>query len=202
MGEVRSPWAAAQRCALVRGGLAAGVSTTVALWFHLLAGGAMPALPGLGVPLLLALAACVLLARVRLAWPRLLVSVGVSQLLFHTLFVLGATSATHQHTAHAHHAVTATHPAGSSILMVLAHLAAGLLTAVLLRHGELILARLAAAARRLGWRFLPRPASLPVLPQRTAPVTGERPWVPVIRQMVGTSLTRRGPPQGRLLPTS
>lgn len=200
MGEVRSPWAPAQRRTLVRGGLAAGVSTAVALWFHLLAGGAMPAPPGLLVPLLLALVVCVLLARVRLAWPRLLVSVGVSQVLFHTLFVLG-TAPTHS-SAHPHHAALSTTQGSSSSLMVLAHVAAGVVTAALLRHGELVLARLTATVRRLGWRLLRRPTSLPALPRPTAPVTDGRRWAPVIRLLVGTSLTRRGPPRGRLLPTS
>lgn len=192
MDTARNPWAPAQRRALTRGALAAGVSTGIALLSHLIAGGAMPALPGIVVPLLLALAVCVLLSGVRMPWVRLLASVGVSQLFFHSLFVLGATDVTHAIGTHAHHASAA--PAAAP-LMVLAHGLAALLTAALLRHGEVILARIAEAVCRLGWRFRHAVVAVPARPT-PAPATlpDDRAWVPVTRMLVLASAVRRGPP--------
>lgn len=190
-----NPWAAAQRRALIRGGSAAGVSTGIALLFHLMAGGAMPALPGLAVPLLLALGVCILLAGVRLPSLRLLLSVGASQVFFHNLFMLSAADPATAG-AHAHHAMsTPVHETATSWWMVLAHVAAAVLTAVALRHGELVLARIRACVRRLAWRFLS-----PVLPQParptapSAPLADERAWVPTARLLVHASVVRRGPP--------
>ena len=201
METVRNPWAAAQRRALVRGGSAAGVATGIALLFHLMAGGAMPALPGLLVPLLLALGVCILLAGVRLPSLRLLLSVGASQVLFHNLFMLGAGQGAAG--VHAHHAMSVpaqeTH---SSSWMLLAHVGAAVLTAAALRHGELVVAHLRAAARRLAWHFL-----FPVLPRAarptapSAPLADERAWVPTTRLLVRTSVVRRGPPTPLAVPT-
>lgn len=208
METVRNPWAAAQRRALFRGGSAAGVSTSIALLFHLMAGGAMPALPGLVVPLLLAMGVCVLLAGVRLPAVRLLLSVGASQVLFHTLFMIGAGQGGAGGQggaagAHAHHAMTASvDETATSVWMVLAHVGAAVLTAAALRHGELILAHLRAALRRLTWRFLS-----PVLPQPArptaapSPLADERGWVPTARLLVHTSVVRRGPPTSLAVPT-
>ncbi|QDO88272.1 hypothetical protein FNH13_07860 [Ornithinimicrobium ciconiae] len=202
MDEARTPWAAAQRRAFVRGGLAAAVATTIALLFHLMAGGAMPALPGLVIPLLLAISVCILLAGVRLPSLRLLLSVGASQLLFHNLFMLGATDADAAE-AHAHHATgAAATQTGTSVWMVVAHLAAALLTAAALRHGELILARLSSAVRHLAWRFLHPVTTLPVRPTTPAArLVDEQAWVPTIHLAVHTSLVRRGPPIPLAVPT-
>ncbi|WP_208085535.1 hypothetical protein [Brevibacterium atlanticum] len=72
----------------LRGILAAAAATFVALTSHLLGGGAFPTALGIIVPLALSILACVLLAGRRLSLPRLTVSVGVSQALFHLLFSL------------------------------------------------------------------------------------------------------------------
>lgn len=200
MDEAHNPWAVAQRRVLVQGALAAIVATAIALWFHLLAGGAMPALPGVVVPLLLAFAGCVLLAHVRMPWLRLLSSVGSSQVLFHGLFVLGASEASQPSHTHGHHAVGV---GQSSPLMVLAHVVAAVLTAALLRHGELLLARIVAALRRLGWRFLHALRVAPLHPT-AAPATlaDEDAWVPVARLLLLTSAVRRGPPLLAVSPAS
>ncbi|USQ81447.1 hypothetical protein NF556_07295 [Ornithinimicrobium faecis] len=205
MDEARNPWAPAQRRALIRGSSAAGVSTAIALLFHLMAGGAMPALPGLVVPLLLALGVCILLAGVRLPSIRLLLSVGASQVLFHNLFMLGATDlgAAGSAGAHAHHAMSTPVDAGAtSVWMVLAHVAAAVLTAAALRHGELILTRIRSSVQRLTWRFLspvvPQPAR-PTAP--SAPLADERAWVPTTRLLVQASVARRGPPTPLAVPT-
>ena len=72
----------------LRGSLAATAATFVALTSHILGGGALPAAMGVIVPLALSSLVCVLLAGRRLSLPRLTVSVGVSQALFHLLFSL------------------------------------------------------------------------------------------------------------------
>ncbi|MBN9201811.1 MAG: hypothetical protein ABS61_08570 [Microbacterium sp. SCN 70-18] len=73
-----------------RGLLAAGVATFVALLSHVAAGGAMPGLLGIILPLVLAAAASTLLVGRRLSVWRLSLAVMLSQALFHVLFVLGA----------------------------------------------------------------------------------------------------------------
>ncbi|MCK0112633.1 hypothetical protein MWU75_10820 [Ornithinimicrobium sp. F0845] len=200
MDTAHNPWAAAQRRALVRGGAAAVVATATALLFHLMAGGAPPALPGLIVPLLLALGVCILLARMTLPSLRLLLSVGASQVLFHNLFMLGAPDL--GGAAHAHHAPGSTGDGTSSLWMGLAHVGAALLTAATLRHGELIVARLRATVRRLTWRFLHPVTPLPARPTTpSARLVDEQAWVPTTSLAVHTSLVRRGPPSPLAVPT-
>lgn len=192
METARNPWARTQRRALIRGGTAAFVSTGIALLFHLMAGGAVPALPGLLLPLFLATGVCVLLAGVRVPAVRLLISVGASQLLFHNLFMLGATDLAGA--AHTHHTASAPVPEESA-WMLLAHLAAAVLTALALRHGELILGRIGTSMRRLAWRFLRPAATVPAWPTAApARLVDERAWVPVARLLVRASVVRRGPP--------
>lgn len=75
-----------------RGAVAASVATFVALMSHLLGGGEIPGLLGIVVPWLLSLPVCMMLAGRRLSLWRLSISVAVSQVLFHVLFVLGTPS--------------------------------------------------------------------------------------------------------------
>ena len=72
----------------LRGTLAAVFATFVALTSHILGGGSFPTAMGVIVPLALSTLVCVLLAGHRLSLPRLTVSVGISQTLFHLLFSL------------------------------------------------------------------------------------------------------------------
>lgn len=199
----RNAWAVARRRAFLRGSLAAIVSTTLALISHLMAGAALPALPGLVLPLLLATCVCILLARVRLPAARLLLSVGASQVLFHNLFMMGATELGGAG-SHAHHAVGApVHEGHSSGWMVLAHVAAAALTALALRHGELVVARICATVRRLTWRFLRPAAPQPARPTApSAPLADERAWVPTTLLLVHASVVRRGPPAPLAVPAS
>lgn len=199
----RNPWAMARRRAFVRGSLAAVVSTALALICHLMAGGPLPALPGLVLPLFLATGSCILLAGVRLPATRLLLSAGASQVLFHNLFMLGATDLGGA-ASHAPHAMsTPAHEAHSSGWMVLAHLAAAVCTALALRHGELVVARLCATVRRVA-----RPLLRPIIPPPArpttppAPLADERAWEPTTRLLVRTSVVRRGPPTALAVPTS
>lgn len=66
-------------------------STLIALVSHVLAGGSVPGLPGILVPLAFSVFVCLPLSGRILSLPRLVLSVLASQMLFHWLFVLGAT---------------------------------------------------------------------------------------------------------------
>jgi hypothetical protein len=198
---------------LARAGAASAVATFVALMSHLLGGGAAPGPLGVAVPLLLATSLCLVLAPVRLPWLRLTVSVAVSQLLFHTLFSIGAGGApavaaggAHEHAGAAMLAPGAeamVHPGHASGAMWLAHAAAAVVTVLALRHGEAALSRVVAALRRAAHRVLL--AHVPVLPVRphvpAAPLSDERAWRPVARALTAASVVRRGPPAG-VLPVS
>ncbi|WP_228278242.1 hypothetical protein [Brevibacterium limosum] len=103
----------------LRGTLAATAATFVALTSHILGGGTFPTAMGVIVPLALSSLVCVLLAGRRLSLPRLTISVGVSQTLFHLLFSLftatgsaaaggGLTGLLGSHSAHS----TASHASG------------------------------------------------------------------------------------------
>lgn len=72
----------------LRGTLAAVFATFIALTSHILGGGSFPTAMGIIVPLALSTLVCVLLTGRRLSLPRLTVSVGISQTLFHFLFSL------------------------------------------------------------------------------------------------------------------
>lgn len=200
------------RRALVRGSLAAVASTALALALHLLAGGALPAAPGLLVPLTLAVGACVLLDRIRLTTPRLLLSVAASQLLFHGLFQMGAAPASSGSSVHAGHAVhidqaSATSAVGPALvehavhltpLMVGAHLLATLVTVVALLRGEAVLATIAATTRHWVSRALGAPAPVALRARTSTPA--QQPARLPTSLLVVTTQARRGPPV-RFLPT-
>lgn len=152
--------------------VAASVSTFIALASHVFAGGGMPGLVGIAFPFGLAVLACLLLARIRTDSVRLALSVGASQFLFHTLFVLGTPPAavgvgatTDVHAGHSGHGQLAASSAladfatnasaGSSAaalhlghdapLMWAMHAVAAVLTALALYFGETLLTSLAKA---------------------------------------------------------
>ncbi|PPF41983.1 hypothetical protein C5B85_17970 [Pseudoclavibacter sp. AY1F1] len=152
--------------------VAASVSTFIALASHVFAGGGLPGMLGIAFPFGLAVLACLLLARIRTDSLRLALSVGASQFLFHTLFVLGTPPAAggsgtmaDAHAGHAAHGQLAASSAmadfassagaGSSSaaihlghdgpLMWAMHAVAAVLTALALYFGEALLASLAKA---------------------------------------------------------
>ncbi|WP_431836068.1 hypothetical protein [Cellulomonas sp. Y8] len=188
---------------------ASGVATFLALMSHLLAGGSMPGVLGIAIPLLLATPICLVLAQMRSTWLRLSVSVAISQLLFHTLFSLGApgpgtvtTSAGHQHGAVGAVALVpdgtdaVIHAGHASGAMWLAHAGAAVVTVLALRHGEAALASVIASLRRAAHRVLrvrvPAPPVQPHAP--AAPLRDERAWRPAARVLIAASVVRRGPP--------
>ncbi len=75
---------------VARGAAAAAVATFVALLSHVSGGGEVPGILGIVVPLALSFVACTALAGRRTSALRLGLAVAVSQVLFHTLFVLGS----------------------------------------------------------------------------------------------------------------
>ncbi|WP_424466396.1 hypothetical protein [Pseudoclavibacter helvolus] len=149
--------------------LAATVSTFIALASHVLAGGGMPGVLGVAFPFGLAVLACLLLARIRTDSLRLGLSVGASQFLFHTLFVLGtpptAGGATDAHAGHAGHGqlaaasamadfastagagapAAAVHLGHDGPLMWAMHALAAALTALALYFGEALVSALTRA---------------------------------------------------------
>ena len=112
----------------------------------------MPGILGLVVPWLLSLMICVLLAGRSLSLARLSVSVAVSQLLFHLLFVLGTITPSATSSPHVHGAPLVLPPSTGIPEAVIAdgsmwlgHGVAALLTILALHRGE----RLALALRQL-----------------------------------------------------
>ncbi len=185
----------------MRGSAAASVATFVALLSHVSGGGEVPGLFGVAVPLALSFVVCTALAGRRLSTGRLAVAVAVSQVLFHTLFVLGSydlSAAVHVHGS------TLPGSAGGSLpavtpdaAMWLGHAVAAVATTVALHRGERTLAALGVLAERsVEWlRARVRVAlALPTAPpaRRSAPVV-----VAAVRPtsaLVVSSAHRRGPP--------
>ncbi len=141
---------------IARGAVAASVATFVALLSHVAAGGAMPGMLGIAVPWVLSFAVCVVLAGRSLSLVRLSLAVTVSQVLFHTLFVLGASAAPAASfvpaaAGHAHHGVVVAAGASASGVvdpaMWLGHALAVVLTVAALYRGERAALRLLDLAR-------------------------------------------------------
>jgi len=137
---------------VARGSSAALFATLLAAFSHLIAGGDTPTLFGLGASLLLSAALCTLLTTRTLSLSRLVIAMGASQVMFHSLFsTLGNPIAVaHEHSAampldaapHAHSA------------MWLAHVVAGALTILAFRYGESAFWSLAIIARLFFARLL------------------------------------------------
>lgn len=194
---------------VLRGSLAAAIATFLALVSHVTAGGQMPGWVGIVVPLVLSLAVCTALAGRRLSLWRLSVAVAVSQVLFHTLFVLGTFApssstggATHPH-AHAAvsmpvgvAATTSTHLHAEGWMLVL-HGVAAVVTVAALYRGERACHRLRSIAAELAqWvrrRLLPGSVALPVEPVRPGVPVARAPFRPS-RSPLALSASRRGPP--------
>lgn len=188
---------------VLSGLVAASLATFVALLSHVTGGGVMPGAVGIVLPLVLSVLVCVALAGRRLSLVRLSLSVVISQVLFHTLFVLGASggvTATGQSSHHGSVALTATgsteHAAGhTSATMWAAHVVAAVVTIAALRHADVLLSRLADTARFVA-DFVAR-LTLVLIPVVSGPT--RVPFARVVRRLraatrsVGT-ISRRGPP--------
>lgn len=183
---------------LARGSIAAALSTWVALAFHLLGGGDLPAVAGVVIPFVLSWCACVGLAAWRAHALRLSASVLVSQGLFHLLFTLGASGRAEggHHGSPVDLGSAEAAAAAPSSHMWLAHLVAAAITVLALRSGEQALIRLSRAlidgARRL--------CAAPVLERLdTLARAGSIPDAVDVREDLGRfhrDISRRGPPVG------
>ncbi len=143
-----------RRVAVVRGLAASSLAIFVALAGHVFSGGEAPGVLGVVVPWLLALMLCTLLAGRRLSLVRLSVSVALSQLLFHLLFVLGSITPATQ-LGHVHGLPTTLPLTGAIVAdpqMWFGHAIAALITVVALHRGERMLLTLRdLAVSILGW---------------------------------------------------
>jgi hypothetical protein len=186
----------------LRGWIAAAVSVFVALCSHTLAGGNVPSPVGVALCLAFAGMICIALAGKSLSLPRLAVSVGVSQFLFHGAFsLLGSAPVTGSTGSMAstmdvqtlHLQAAADSGMAMPAWMWFAHAVAALVTIAALRYGERAFWAVLALARPFVIRMLAAltPAETPV---RRAPVS------PVLcaprSRLIVSSLSRRGPPAG------
>lgn len=186
---------------VARGAVAASVATFVALLSHVSGGGEVPGLFGLVVPLALSFVVCVALAGRRLSLARLGLAVTLSQVLFHTLFVLGSFQpgiAGHVHGAPLVLTGDATAPVVTAdATMWAGHLVAAIATTAMLHRGERTVAVLRAlAARCVAWvRARARVAVVSVgpAPARRVLALVVADVVPIAAVVV-ESARRRGPP--------
>lgn len=213
---------------LLRGTAAATLATSVALGGHLVGGGAMPSWLGVALPWWLSVAACTVLAGSRFSLARMSLAVVASQALFHGLFMAGtpgdpgvqlvAPPGSHlDHGAHlagsgADHAGSAAHTghtgvasaaehalhSHSDLRMLLWHLVAALVTALLLHRGEAMLWHSFSLVGQLR-AVLGRPDDLAPAPTFPLPaptrVVPETAHVRPARRTVLTPQLRRGPPR-------
>ncbi len=191
---------------VARGMLASGVAIFVAALFHVAGGGAAPGPVALALSLAFSTLASIALTARRLSLWRLVVSVGLSQFLFHALFSLSGGTATfstpgglaHVH-AGTHLTMTAgTMPAMHSDLgpdMWVSHATAVLVTVIALRFGESAFWGLFETARIAVARIVRRVAVVPV--PVTAPSVPSAEAEPSLLRDLGLPLARlrhRGPP--------
>lgn len=185
---------------LARGALAASVATWAALISHVAGGGQVPGWLGIAVPFVLSVAVCTALAGRRLSLIRLALAVTGSQLLFHTLFVLGAVTPTAG--GHGHHMTLMTDAGGTTAamgadpLMWAMHGIAAVVTVAVLHRGERAAQRLLAlaadVARWVRRRILVAVLALGAL-DRPA-LASVSAVVPVLRSVVLRVAAGRGPP--------
>lgn len=191
----------------LRGVVAAAFSTFVALLSHVAGGGSLPGALGLVVPLVFSTLVCVLLAGRRLSIVRLSVSVAVSQVLFHTLFVLGTAQGTTStatpsgHFSHGSPVILDTssmpmlHDGHAGAGMWFTHLVAGLVTIAALHRAETLLSTAGAITEFVLARLVPAVLAAlasPVLPARVLPQRD----VPILRPLgvFPETTALRGPP--------
>lgn len=179
-----------------RGVIAATFATLVALISHVAGGGAVPGPIGVIAPLILSITICVMLAGTRLSLVRLSISVAVSQVLFHTLFVLGTTSAAPA-AGHTHSVVidptAVAHGMHVGPTMWIGHTIAALITIAALYHAEVVARAILGLRTRLQlwWRTVTRPATV-VIPRLRVRIEAHVASLPV--GYFADSAPLRGPP--------
>lgn len=192
----------------LRGTAAAFFATFVSLASHVLAGGAVPDILNIALPLSLSILICMLLSGKRFTLWRLSSMIGFSQVLFHLLFSLGAGHSSISATElalHSHHAMSVTVDVASSVsvggmdhgdnTMLLAHFIAGLATVLVLHRSEQLFIVASDIMDLFTWKLLwqlVRFVYQPVLPQAVPAESREIPACVVA--VHATSVVRRGPP--------
>ncbi|WP_065570042.1 hypothetical protein [Microbacterium oleivorans] len=186
---------------VARGALAASLATWAALLSHVAGGGQVPGPLGIVVPLALSLFVCTALAGRRLSLPRLALAVTGSQLLFHTLFVIGTVTPSGMPHQHGMPLMTDAGATATAIcadpLMWAMHGLAALLTVAVLHRGERTALRLLALAAEIArWvrhRIL---TAVLVLGAVDRPAPAPAPTdVPVLRSVTLRVAAGRGPPR-------
>jgi hypothetical protein len=189
---------------VVRGQVVAVLATFAAAFSHGVADGAHPPLAAMALALAFSSVICVFLAAARLSRVRLAVSVAISQLLYHGLFsVFGVAGASGGVVSTGHHGTVAFTPGvdvastvpATDQWMLVAHVAAAVVTFAMLVRGEHALLALGALAvllvTALAWRLPPTPVTLPSAARFP---TAQRADVPHRLLILVSALTHRGPP--------
>lgn len=177
--------------------IAATVSTSLALLFHVAGGGAVPGVLGVAMPLVLTSLVGLSAGGARPNFAGLLATTSSAQFLFHALFTFDSPDAAAGHAGHGS-AVGVVPDMGAATAgdawMWQMHVAAALLTAVVLHRGELAAMWLRRVLAALVGHLRPAmPAPLPVLgaivSMPSAPVPVRTASVALVR-----TAPRRGPP--------
>lgn len=186
---------------VLRGAAAAAVATFVALFSHVAGGGQPPSWLGVVAPLIIATMICTLLAGRTLNLARLSIGVGLSQVLFHTIFSFATGGA--PATGSAHHGTAMTMPmpsaphTGHDLAMWIGHGVAAIITIAALYFAERLISAVLGLARLItAWL---RRIILPALPVTHSRVTRHIPaWQTTGHLPLGVyprAVRRRGPPQ-------
>ena len=178
---------------LLRGAAASSVATVLAAVSHTIGGGAAPhPLLVLALSVFLTPFVALVVGR-RLNLLGLSAAVGLSQTIFHLLFIgLNATTSSSGASASAHHHVLALMPittAGADTGMLSAHVIAALLTTALLWRGERMLLAVADWVRAELRRRMPQ-----IDPDWPVPASPSEIVVRIAHHMLVHDISRRGPP--------
>lgn len=200
-----------RRARTARGVVAAVAATATAAASHTLAGAEAPAPAILALATAFAAVVCVLLAGRTLSLARLATAVLLSQLAYHSLFlvtggggdvsVVGATAGGHFHGGGTVELIAgASGHAAHTPLMLLSHLVAAVVTVAALRHGERVFWTLGTAVLRVVVRLVARASALLAPLGASVAVLGSvEPSAPRALDAVLRVLRHRGPPARALL---
>lgn len=189
---------------VLRGTLAAAFATFVAAFSHVSAGGTMPHPGAVALSFALSLLVCIALVGREVSLWRTAASVGLSQILFHTLFSTLGTSAdmTMTQTVGHHGAIVTTitdasaHTStGHDGWMWAAHALAAVITTVALRHGEAAFWGLRSTAVLLFGSLVATITAVRLSPvARPARADWSRTELPRDLKVLFAALRHRGPP--------
>lgn len=190
---------------VIRGASASSIATLAALLTHLAGGGAMPSALGVFAAWTLTLLVSTALAGRRVSLLRLSLTVAVSQVVFHALFVFGAVGAgTLPVGPHDHHlTMLPALPAGTlgalqaDASMWVWHGLAAVVTVAMIYRGERTIVQIGGLAREVAaWtrRTLARVVIRPARPALARIIFARTQRVRPFPLVFAASVTRRGPP--------